>query len=223
MPALYVVQSRSVITNTNIIEASLGTPPNYTEFENDGTMVANGDAICWVDEFGPLIASRLESPGSDIVQNLAEGTITFKASARYPTDYAVYNLQLNHDYFLGSIVEFHSHWFQTSAAVPNFLLGYRWQINGQAKITAWTNLPLNYIIFSYSAGTLVQISDGENSITPPATVDLSAIFQARLYRDYTNVSGLFSGAESSGLAVDMLFSDMHRRRNKLGSREEYVY
>lgn len=195
---------------------------NYTEFEYDGTMQAVGNATTWRDELGILIGQRLESPGSDIVQNLAEGTLTFKASARYPTDYVSYSLQLNHDWLIGSLAEFHSHWFQTSAANVNWLGEYRWQVNGQAKTTAWTKLALSNQIFTYSAGTLVQINDGVSSITPPVTAGLSDIVQIRLYRDYTNASGEFSGAESSGLNVDALAADMHRRSNKMGSRQEYI-
>ena len=57
-------------------------PNNYFEVENDGTFELVGNATTWRDELGPLLASRLESPSSDIVQNLAEGTITFEDSAR---------------------------------------------------------------------------------------------------------------------------------------------
>ena len=197
-------------------------PTNYFEVEADGTFQLVGEATTWRDELGPLLASRLESPASDIVQNLAEGTITFEATARYPTDYVTYSLQLNHDWLVGSNVEFHCHRFQASAENVNWLVEYRWQINGQTKTAAWTQLPLGHSVFTYTAGTLVQLNDGTSSITPPVTASLSDIFQVRLYRDYTNASGLFASAESSGLDVDILFSDMHRRSDTLGSRQEYV-
>lgn len=193
---------------------------NYTEFESDGTMEANGNAKTWRDELGLLLGQRLESPGSDIVQNLAEGTLTFKASARYPTDYVSYSLQLNHDWDKGN-VEFHIHWFETSSANVNWLIEYRWQVNGQAKTAAWTPLPLNTRVFAYTAGTLVQINDCSATITPPGTVNVSDFFQVRLYRDYTNVSTLFAGAEASGLDVDALAADMHRQSDTMGSRVEY--
>lgn len=82
---------------------------HYTDFEYDGTFVLHGNATTWRDELGALIGQRLESPSSDIVENLAEGSLTFKATARYPTDFVVYTLQLNHDWF-NSLVEFHCHW-----------------------------------------------------------------------------------------------------------------
>lgn len=59
-------------------------------------------------------------------------------------------------------------------------------------------------------------------ITPPATVTVSDFFQVKVYRDYTNASGLFAGAETNGLDIDALASDVHRQSNTIGSREEYV-
>lgn len=194
---------------------------NYAEFESDGTLRFVGDATTWRDELGPLIGQRLESPGSDIVQNNTEGTITFKSSARYPTDYITYTLQINHDWLVQSVCEFHVHWWQANVQSANWLIGYRWQVNGQLKTAGWTLVPLTTQIFTYSAGTLNQINDGASTITPPANADLSDIFQVRLYRDYTNVSTLFSGAETTGLDVEAMSSDMHRRSDTLGSREEY--
>lgn len=198
------------------------TAGNYTEVESDGTVEAVGNATTWRDELGPLIGARLESPGSDIVQNLAEGTMTFKDSARYPTDYVTYTLQINHDWLVQSDVEFHVHWWQANAEAANWLIEYRWQVNGQAKTAGWTAVPLTALIFSYTAGTLNQISDGGATITPPANAELSDIFQVRLYRDYTNVSTLFSGVETSGLDVEAMSADMHRRSDTMGSRTEYT-
>lgn len=198
------------------------TSGNYTEIETDGTVQALGNATTWRDELGSLLGSRLESPASDIVQNLAEGTITFEASARYPTDFLTYSLQINHDWLVQSVVEFHIHWWQTNAQAANWLVGYRWQVNGQAKTSGWTLLPLTSLIFSYTSGTLNQISDGSTTITPPANAELSDIFQVKLYRDYTNASTLFAGAETTGLDIDAMSADMHRRSDTMGSRTEYT-
>jgi hypothetical protein len=194
---------------------------NYTQWEFDGTMEAVGNAKTWRDELGILIGSRLTSPSSDIVENVPEGTLTFKATARYPTDYVVKTYQLNHDWDNGGI-GYHIHWFQASSASANWLAAYRWQVNGQAKETAWTNIPMSTQAYVYSAGTLVQINAMAAYITPPATVTVSDFFQVKVYRDYTNASGLFAGAETNGLDIDALASDVHRQSNTIGSREEYV-
>jgi len=194
---------------------------NYFQVEADGTIVFVGASKVWLDELGSLIGSRLESPGSDIVQNTAEGSLTFKTSCRYPTDYLHLNLQFNHDRELGSSVEHHLHWWQTTAAVPNWLIGYRWQRNGQIKVTAWTNKAWVTNIFTWTAGTLNQITDFE-SITVPAGDGLSDILQIRLYRDVTNVSGLFAGVEVGTVDNDVVYADSHKLLDTGGSRQEYV-
>jgi len=208
----------------NLVVETPPTGTGTTTIEQDGTAHFTGDATTWRDELGPLLGSRLESPGSDIVQNLAEVSITFKASARYPTDYLAYSLQINHDWLVQSVVEFHVHWWQEVAELANFLMGYRWQVNGLAKTTAWTLVPLSNPIFTYPGApfTLNQISDGIGTITPPVGATLSDIFQVHFWRDYTNASGLFTGAETSGLDIETMSADMHRRSDTLGSRLEYA-
>lgn len=194
---------------------------NYTEFESDGTMVAVGDAQCWRDELQPLTGSRLESPSSDIVLNLAEGSVTFETGARYATDYVTTSLQLNHDWELGSSIHAHLHWWQVSAAVPNWLLGYRWQKQGSAKTTSWSNLPISSHTFTYSAGTLNQISKWSAIAAPVGYGEVSDIVQFRIYRDVTNVSTLFSGADPEASNIDAVNFDIHIEVDTLGSRQEY--
>ena len=194
---------------------------HYAMFEEDGTLVFYGNATCWRDELQPLTGSRLESPGSDITLNLAEGAVTFKATATYATDYLTTSLQINHDWQLGSVICPHLHWWQVSSSVPNWLLGYRWQKQGSAKTTAWTNLAISSHIFSYSSGTLNQISEWPD-ITPPSGYgEVSDIVQFRVYRDTTNASTLFGGADSEAANVDAVNFDIHIEVDTLGSREEY--
>ena len=196
---------------------------NYAEFESDGTLVLNGNATGFKDELASLIASRLENPSSHIVQNNAEGSITFKTTCDL-NDYIILNFQFNHDRYLTTNVGFHIHWWQTSSSVPNWLMEYRWQRNGQAKVTAWTRLARSGTnAFTYVSGTLNQIT-GFGSITPPASDGISDIFQVRLMRDVANTSGLFSGTDPVAGDVDAVFADVHKQINKpQGSRQEYTY
>ncbi len=212
---------RKLIDNTfSTLFAGDRSGGDYFTVEADGTWELVGAATTWRDELGPLIGQRLESPGSDIVQNNAEGTLTFKASATL-ADYVTYSLQLNHDWDIGETVEFHIHWWQVSANVPNWLIQYRWQANGQAQTAAWTSLAWSTNVFAYTAGTLNQITDF-GTITPPANAGISDIFQVRLIRDTANGSGLFAGADPEAADVDAMSSDMHRTSNTMGSRTEYA-
>lgn len=193
---------------------------DYTKFESDGTIISFGAARCWRDELQSLIGQRLESPGSDIVQNNAEGTLTFKTSAAL-IDYVTMNVQLNHDRVLQTAVSPHLHWFQTTAATPNWLIQYRIQYNGQAKTTAWTSAKWSENKFAWTAGTLNQITDFAD-ITPGVTDGVSTIIQFRIIRDNANGSGLFAGADPVAVSVDAMNFDVHIEVDMFGSRTEYT-
>jgi hypothetical protein len=194
---------------------------NYMEVEADGTMVAIGDATAWRDELQSLTGARLQSPSADIQENIPEASVTFETTARYPTDYVTTNIQLNHDWDPGTLIEAHIHWWQVSSDIPNWLIGYRWQKGGSAKTTAWTLLPYSSHIFSYTSGTLNQITDF-GTITPPSGYgEVSDIIQFRVYRDVTNVSTEFGGADPESADVDVMNFDVHITVDTLGSREEY--
>lgn len=202
--------------------AEFGTPPDYTEFESDGTMRARGDATCWRDELQPLTALRLTSPAGDFVLNATEVTVTAKNSARYPADFVLTAIQLNHDWELGSVIRPHLHWWQGQAATPNWLLSYRWQRQGQAATAGWTLVPWSSNAFTWAAGTLNQISLF-GSITPPVGYgEVSDIIQFKLYRDFTNVSTEFSGGDPVAGDVEMVQFDIHLEVDTLGSRMEYT-
>ena len=195
---------------------------DYTEIEADGTMEALGDARVWLDELQSLTGSRLQSPASDVVENIPESSVTFETGARYPTDYVTTNWQLNHHWSLGTSIHPHIHWWQVSANLPNWLLEYRWQKQGDTKTSSWTAVALDDSKFSYSAGTLNQITEGTAIVPPVGYGEVSDIIQVRLYRDVTNVSTLFGGADPEAADVDVVNLDCHVHVDTIGSREEYA-
>jgi len=195
---------------------------NYTAIETDGTMAAHGDATCYRDELQQLAGSRLESPASHIILSAAEAALTFKQTCIYPTDYAFMSIQLNHDWMLGGAIQPHLHWWQVSAATPNWVIEYRWQIQGAAKTAGLTPAAWVSNAFTYDAGTLNQITVFAD-ITPPVGYgQVSDIIQFRLYRDMTNVSTLFSGADPVAADIDAVNFDVHIQIDMLGSRQRYV-
>ena len=169
---------------------------------------------------GPLLGRNLESPASNIIQNNAEGAITFKTSARL-ADYVVINLQISHRWKIGSDIKPHIHWFQTSGAIPNFMIQYRWQRNGEAKTTAWASVKWQSNAFSYVSGVLNQIT-GFGAILPPEGYNISDILQIRLIRDYTNQSGLFTDGDGLVAGVDAVSFDCHYEVDGIGSVKEYT-
>jgi hypothetical protein len=135
------------------------------------------------------------------------------------------NIQLNHDKDLISSIYPHIHWFQEKNYSPNFLLEYRWQINGGTKVTSWTKLVCNSLAYIYSSGSIHQISYASAILVPIGTT-LSDIIQFRVYRDTTNVSGLFPGNcpynTGGNATVMMLAFDIHFQLNSIGSTDEYI-
>jgi hypothetical protein len=135
-------------------------------------------------------------------------------------DYLYVNVQLNHDREMGVGIRPHVHFWQAEDNVPNFLIRYRWQSNGVAKTTAWTNLPWATLAFDYTGGTLNNIANF-GSILPPGGDGISSIVQIRLIRDTANASGEFA-ADPYTASVHLTSFDIHIKVDTLGSFDEYV-
>lgn len=173
----------------------------------------------WRDALGELLGKK--RIGTRITEDLAEGTVLFSDSCQIADDYIIINMQLNHDKELQGNIYPHLHWFQSSADVPNWIIYYRWHENGAAKTTAWTPLAHTTSAFSWTSGTILQITKF-GTISPPANSGVSAIVQFRLARDTDNDSTLFTGADTVAGNVSALSFDCHLQTNSLGSTDEYT-
>lgn len=199
---------------------SFGTATDYTNFEADGTAQAHGAATCFRDELNDLLKTGRNNPSANLQDDLTEGALVFKTTAG-TGDWALMNVQLNHDWVTGTDVEPHIHWWQDENNTPNWLLQYRFQINGGAKTTAWTSLPWVSNKFTYVSGTLNQITSFGN-ISTPASPGVSLQLQLRYLRDNSNASGLFSGADPFSTDASATAADTHLQVDMLGSRQQYV-
>jgi hypothetical protein len=199
--------------------AKFGGDTNYTEFLSDGTLKFSGAATCFVDELGDV--TKLKVQGTDIDENAAENTIGLMTTCNPADDYLYANVQFNHYRKNGAVVFPHIHWFQAAAAVPNFLLQYRWQKNLGTKTTAWTNYRMVSTAIAYSSGTINQICYGAG-ITPPSGDGISDILQIRLTRDKNNTTGAFTGADSLNATANITSFDIHLEVDQMGSASEYV-
>lgn len=197
-----------------------GNETSYTQFKGDGSLRYFGNATVWRDELNQLIGQKLESPNSRIAYDLLEGTVDFADNCDL-TDYILTNIQINHDWKFGSDICPHLHWFQSSSNMPNWIIQYRWQSNGKAKVTSWTNNIWNENAFTYTSGTILQITEFSH-ITPPEGYGISDILQVRILRDTNNDSELFTGLDPlTGDAIALSF-DIHLEIDTDGSRQEYV-
>lgn len=77
------------------------------------------------------------------------------------------------------------------------------------------------LAFTYTAGTIHQISHTAAGITPPGGSTISDIVQFRIIRDTTNASGAFSGSDTYSGVVGVLSFDVHVQINSLGSSSEF--
>ena len=169
---------------------------------------------------GELSSNQTLNPSAHIVFDDDEASTTFKTNCD-TGDYVYMNPQMQHAWKMGTDIHPHLHWWQTTSAQPNWLIQYRWQRNGEAKTTAWTDLPLTVNSFTYTAGTLGQITNGAN-ITPPSGYSISDIIQFRVIRDVANDSGEFAGAETGSVDADAVSFDYHYQIDTMGSRQEYI-
>jgi len=192
---------------------------NFTQFDSTGHQKMYGTARPWRDALGELLTKK--TVGLRITDNAVEGTSDYADNCVAADDYKITNLQLNHDKDLTSDIHPHIHWFQSSANVPNWLLQYRWQVNGAAKVTAWTDLKCNTAVYVYTAGTILQKCTSA-AIAVPVGTSLSDIVQFRVCRDTANVSTLFAGADPLAGDAAALSFDCHLQMNSIGSDDEYT-
>lgn len=212
------------LTGTN----KFGSTTDYTQFSTTGHQKMAANARPWRDELSDAV--RLEQSGAGVAINPTESTVDFAYNAVYHATFtsadAMYlNLQLNHDKDLTASLYPHIHWFQAKNYSPNMLLEYRWQINGGAQVTAWTKLLCSTLAFTYTSGTIHQISYSAGIAVPVGTT-LSDIVQFRIYRDSGNASTLFVGNcpynTGGNAAVPVMAFDCHFMTDSLGSNDEYV-
>lgn len=203
---------------------------HYTNFDSTGHQTMVGDARPWRDALTDAL--NLQKSGTGVALNPTEATVEFASNAAYHATFtsadAVYcNIQLNHDKDLTSSIYPHIHWFQEKAYMPNFLVEYRWQRNGQTKTTGWTAMKCNTPAFNYTPGTtLDQICIG-SGISVPSGTNISDIVQFRIYRDTTGVSTTYTGTTcpyntGGNAVVGVLAFDAHFQINSLGSTDEYT-
>jgi len=192
-----------------------GSSTDYTEIENDGTLVAKGDATCWDDIVGSLIARRLESTVGRLQYNYDENTITMQdgGSITANADRLMFNFQYPHAATVDGMMNVHIHWEQTSTDQIEWTLQYRIQSNFADKDETWTTCTSNSVDDSvgvYSgSGTFNQITRLCDIDMTGATI--SATVQFRLAR-----------TDSTGSDIEATFVDAHVLLNMFGSRKEFV-
>lgn len=172
----------------------------------------------WDDLRFPFTADRIDSNSTRYSYDYTEQGVSFHNNARYPNEAVGSIVQLPHSWREGTITGPHLHWIQNQVAEPNFLMRYRKTANG-AVPGAWTNVAVDAGVFPYVNG-MMQIS-------PFPDLDLSdmlisGVLDIVIYRDTTNASGLFAGADPVGTATLVKEFDIHIQFDSLGSEAEFT-
>lgn len=187
--------------------------------QTDGSFRLDGAATVFDDMFGDI--TKVKVSGTGVSLNTTENTVDFTASANL-SDYALVVYQMSHKWKMGTTIYPHFHWVQESSSVPNFLISYRWQKNGEVKTAAWTYYKCNINnAFTYTTGSLNQITSG-SGITPPVGYGISDVIQFKIYRDTGNASGVFSGADPYSGTVAISSVDCHIEIDTEGSGSQYT-
>jgi len=200
---------------------------NYFIVEPDGTFQCLGDGTAWDDLSGALAGARLDRASGRLDIDWFNGGVNFNANARYPEEPVIIPVQAKHSMIIGSgaVARFHFHWLQKQAAIPNMLLGVKLTNYGFPTTfeTDWSNYDF-YIpstnIYNYVSGCLAQITRfPEIDIS---NLTLSGSIDIVIFRDTTNVSGLFAGSDPIAGDVTIKYNDAHVKFDMIGSRGEIV-
>ncbi len=179
----------------------------------------------WDDSKFPATGVRIDSSSTRYSYNVYNGTVVFNNNARYPNEPISMMDQMPHKWKAGTSIRPHIHWFQQSANEPNWLILYK-LLKKDTAITIETDftnhiaLTKSHNAFTYVSGTLDQITAfPEIDMTGYA---LSDMIHYVLFRDTTNASGEFAGADPSSQAEHLKEFDVHLEIDSLGSEEEFV-
>lgn len=182
---------------------------NYSEFENDGTLVFKGDATIWDDLRFPLtraLLGILNKPDYDFT-NLG---LLFPQNDTSEIVYII--AQISHKYKIGSSIYPHIHWVQSQATEAVWKMDYRWYDNGDDPTGGFTTLTAGAGYFTYpGSGSILQQSNFP-AINGSGIDLISSFLDIKLYRDDNLVTG-------DVLAKEF---DIHFEIDTIGSRSEQI-
>lgn len=173
----------------------------------------------WDDLKFPATGNRLDSASTNYSYDTTNLGVQFDDDARHIEEQLNYIVQMPHAWKEGTSIYPHIHWVQTTADHPNWLIGYRVYNNNEAPPGTWTYLKATTGVFTWSTGSLLQISSFPAISMTGKT--LSCILDIKLWRDVANGSTEFTGAESSPVAVLLKEFDIHYEIDSFGSDTEF--
>jgi len=123
-------------------------------------------------------------------------------------------MQFAHKRKNGTDIEPHIHWLQQNSNDVVWVLQYKWFDNGDPVPATWTQIAEDHDVFTYSTGTLLQITDFP-AIDGSGIVGVSSIFLVKVWRDDS-----VDGGAGSNDVLSFEF-DLHYQSDSPGSGWEY--
>ena len=191
-----------------------GTAPNYFELESDGTAVLHGDATAWNDINISLVPPQGGAAAPAIIAFNGDANLDCYAfSGTNPTPDEIHSsLEILHDYLEGSDLNFHIHWYPTTAAVKNvkWNLRYTWFNRGTVPGAATT-----VSVVSATSGVAWQGQTTAFSISG-AGKTMGSRFVFSIFRDATDAQDTYA---HNAAVTDM---GVHYEKDGFGSRQMLV-
>lgn len=191
-----------------------GGPESYTAFEEDGTMVAYGDATCWDDVYPSSVTVGVggTAPSFSVYASVFRA---YEFTGGVSNKEMQIGYQLHHTYAEGTEIDPHLHLYipnNGSGGTVIFDLAYEWaDIDDEGSVSATTlqatvTLPANSTVYKNKV-----VSWGEITGTGKG---ISSILMTKVTRrqDLDTFSG----------SVWLKSADAHIKKNSLGSREKYT-
>ena len=199
--------------------------PFQKVWDRDGYGYAKDKESPWEDLRFPFVGNRIDVSGGRLDYNYFNGGVGFQSNCRYPNEPVSMIAQFPHGKKYDTEVRPHIHWLQQGTDEPNWLLAYKKILNGKqsAVETDFTNHTLvkkRNNAFEYTGGTIAQITNFP--VIDTTGMLNSDVIHFVFFRDSNNTSGIFDGADPSGITEIVHEFDVHFQMDAFGSQAEFV-
>jgi hypothetical protein len=213
------VESQNTSEAPLLSSLRVGTSEGEVLINKDGIRL-KGSATCWRDSKFPFIGRNLDTSTGRLDFNYAECAIGMQDNCTVNDNQCIAMIdQINHEWKIGSIIKPHLHWLQSSSDIPNMLLKYRMYDNGEQVPSTWTSVAISSNAFTYTSGTILQLSRFPDIDTSTLT-GVSCFIDFKIYRDTDNSSGLFAGNDPLVGKTLLKEFDVHYEVDGFGSEDE---
>ena len=181
----------------------------------------------WNDIAYPLINTHVDLSSSAIAYDYLNSCLDVGTGSRFPDDPISFMQIVDHKIKIDGTFMPHVLWMQASAEIPNILLGYKVHKNGEeitdnTDYSSFTLIPLGTQVYSYNATHeyTAQMTQLANYLTFP-DIEISDTIEWVIWRDGTNISGLFSASDPYATKWKLKSFIVHAEFNQdRGSRDE---